>query len=502
MSYRLGWVLCLLAGCGATAPIPTASEGPLPIWTADPSGAAFGAPRTRVMLNGHPVDVMIDTGASQHFVLDAAAWAYDVPSAPFGSMASDTNGARFLVRLAEPGSMEIAGQRPSHLFVFDSPPLYRTGVLGGVAPQLLAPAGHATVLDLRAGRLSIVRAERAPDVDRSRVGRACLAGGDVRDGWRYVLPVRVADQMVSLLLDTGARATTIYASSPRVQAVLGAMEGRPPRIPENLGPVRVAGAASVANLVFFAGVPFDVGGTRMEGDLAVGPGETQCGEDGLLGFDLLRHCRVVLTRTDAALRCDPSEPPLHAAPEREREEGPIVLTRIEANAACGETADGMRPTTDVRLPLAFASAVEAYVALTEQIEVNRARIEATCRREGYLEAEIREPVLSRDGDEVSVRFEIDQGRLYTVGEVSVTLVGEDGARSLGANELPWLRTRAGEPYRSVHVEDDARLLSAALTSRGVRVAEAYFGRAPHDNATVDVRIAVGLEGALPEVDLQ
>lgn len=498
MLCRLAWVFAL-AGCGGVSAIPTAAEGPLRIWTADPTGRPLGAPRTEVMLNGHAVDVMLDTGASQHFVLDAAAWAYDVPSTPFGSMATDAHGAEFMVRLAAPGALEIAGIEPAHLFVFESPALYRTGVLGGVAPQLLAPAGHAAVLDLRGGRLTVVRPEHAPDVDRSHLAHACLAGGDMRDGWRYVLPVRVADQTLSLLIDTGARATTIYSTSPRVRAVLGAMQGRPPRIPDHLGPVRVAGAASTTNLVFFAGVPFDLGGARIENDLGVGPGETQCGEDGLLGFDLLRRCVIVMTRTDAALRCDAEEPLLHAAPARAHEP-PVVLTTIEASAACGESAEGMRPTTDVRLPLAFPNAIEAYVALTEQIARNRDRIEDRCRDEGYLEAHIVEPILSRQGEEVAVRFTIDQGRRYTVGEVSVTLVADDGVRQLGPSELPWLHTRGGQPYRSVHVEDDARVLSAALASRGVRVAEAMVGRAPHANATVDVRIAVGLEGALPAID--
>lgn len=492
-----------LASCGGAdvAPEDRGLAGPVPIWTADAIGQPLAVPRTEVALNGHPVDVMIDTGASQHFVLTAAAWAYDVPSEPFGSLATDAHGARFIVRLAENGSMRIPGRpfhAPQYLFVFDSTPLSMSGVLGGLAPQLLAPEGYAAILDLRAGRLEVERISRLSGSDRGLHGRVCRAGDDPRDGWRYVVPVIIAGRTVAMLLDTGARATTLYSSSPAVRPILGALGNRSARIPREIGPVRVAAAASVSNLVFFGGTPFELGGTMIESDIAIGPGEQQCDEDGLLGFDLLRRCRIVLAHDDVALSCDPGEPELHRAPPRARDREPVVLQRIDATPACGRSAEELRPSTHVRLPLAFESAVDAYIALSGAIDAHVTSIEARCRDEGYLDARIREPVLERRGSDLAVRFNVEEGRRFVVGEVSVTLVAEDGARQLDADDLPWLRTRVGQPYRAVDVHDDARVLSDTLTARGVRVAQAAFGRAPHTrDGTVDVRFAVGLEGTLP-----
>lgn len=460
------------------------------VWTADADGRPFGVPHVAVTVNGHPVDVMVDTGASQHFLLNAAAWAYDVPSQSFDALATDAHGVRFAVRLAAPGMLRVPGRpfhAPEHLFLLESNALWTTGVLGGIAPQLFAPSGYATRLDLAGGRLDVTRADERPWPGATR-GRVCAAGPEPRDGWRYVVPVRVAGHEAQLLLDTGAQSTTLYTSSPLGAALLAHGDGRD---------VQIAGAASVVQMRVLEQIPIEIGGAAFEGRVTVGPGEAHCGEDGLVGFEALRRCRLALAFDSVTVDCSDDVPPLHHAPSRPTPP-PVVLTAIDAEPGCGRAADALRPSVSQPLPYRYRSAIDAYVALSRDIGEHAHRIEQACQEDGYLEARVREPLLARRGQEVSVRFTVDEGRRFSIARVTVSLVGEDGTRRLDEHELAWLRTQSGRPYRRADVVADARAIADALEATGAQVLEASFGRAEHeDDATVDVHFALSLEGSLP-----
>jgi hypothetical protein len=489
----------LLLGCGGNGAPPIAArharDASLAIWTTDARGAPLSVPRAEVHLGGQPVEVMIDTGASQHFVLGAAAWAYRVESSPFAVQGTDAYGSQFSVRMAERGSLRIPAfpwTESSSLFVLDSHPLWSNGILGGLAPQLLAPRGHAALLDLREGRLDVVPADALSDADRAMHGRVCRAGRDARDGWRYVVPVEIGERTVQMMVDTGAQGTLLYTSSPVAADFV--VRGAPH------GVVRVSGAASVAQMLLFDDVGTSIGGALLRGRAALGPGEPQCGEDGVLGFDRLRYCRLAMRRDGIAITCEAVEPEPRAPPPRASFD-PVVLRSFQSNPACGHSAEELRPAALAWLPHAFRTPVDAYVALHESADAHASHLERECRNEGYLEARIREPVLWRWGSRLLLHFGIDEGRRFTIGEVSVLLLSRSGERQERlASELPWLRTRAGRPYREDDVHLDARALADALSARGVHVAETYFGRALHEDATVDVRFAMDLEGAIPPPD--
>lgn len=489
MPSRALSALVLATACVTPTSVPPASglAGPMPLWTADGEGRPLGVPHVAVAVNGQPVDVMVDTGASQHFLLQAAAWAFDVPSEPFDARATDAHGVRFAVRLAAPGMLRVPGRPfhvPEHLFLLESHALWTTGVVGGVAPQLFAPAGWAAHLDFVGGRLDVTREHehRWPGATR---GRVCPAGAEPQDGWRYVVPVRVAGQEANLLLDTGAQSTTLYASSRLAPALRG---GRV---------VHIAGAASVVPMRVIDGVPLEVGGAAFGGRVTVGPGEAHCGEDGLVGFDALRRCRISLSDREATLDCGPDEPPLHRSPSREAPP-PTTLTRIDTLPACGRDAASLAPSTAQPLPHAYRSAIDAYVALSRDVAAHAERLESLCREEGFFDARVREPMLERAGDTVRVRFAIDEGRRFLVGRVTVSVVAEEETARLGEGELGWLRTRAGLPYRRDDVLADAQAIAAALERVGARVVETSFGRARHDgDARVDVHFALAVDGAIP-----
>jgi hypothetical protein len=373
---------------------------------------------------------------------------------------------------------------PDHLFLLESHALWTTGVLGGVAPQLFAPSGWSTYLDLLGGRLEVDRAGVRGWPGATR-GRVCAAGPEPRDGWRYVVPVRVAGEQANLLLDTGAQSTTLYAGAPLAARLAG---GRS---------VRIAGAASVVEMRVLEGVPLEVGGAAFDGRVTIGPGEAHCGEDGLLGFDALRRCRLALSADAITVDCADVEPVLHRAPPRPAP-SPTVLTRIDAEPACGRPADALRPTVGGTLPYPYRSAVDAYVALSADADAHARRLEALCQEDGYLQARVREPILERQGNEVSMRFAVEEGRRFNVARVTVSLVADDGTRRIEEHDLAWLRTRAGQPYRRADVLADAHAIAEALEASGARVLDASFGRAEHeDDGTVDVHFALALEGALP-----
>lgn len=486
MQHRRAVVCLLLVGCGANS-VPGSQDlaGPLPVWTAAASGEPFAVPHVEVALNGHPVDVMVDTGASQHFVLSAAAWAYDVQSEPFEALATDAHGARFEVRLAAPGSLHIPGRSsfvPPYVFLVDSHSLWSSGVLGGISPQLLAPAGYAAVLDLAGGRLEVTPA-RAADPARDAQARVCRAGADSRDGWRYVVPVRVGGREASLLIDTGAQSTTIYEGSPLAATLLASSSTRS---------IRIAGAASVVEMRVIDDVPIEIGRTVASGRVTVGPSRGQCDEDGLLGFDVLRRCRLTLEDRRATLRCAESDPPLHRAPARARPT-PMVLTRVDTTPACGRSADQLAPLRRA-LPERYSSAIDAYVALSTEIGEHAAHIEQACTDDGYFEAQIH-PTLEREGQQLRVSFAVEEGRRFRVRDVTVTLIVDGSSRALEAGELPELRTRQGLPYRREDVVADAHTIADALTDRGLSAVEAMFGRNTQDEGTVDVHFAIAAEPA-------
>ncbi len=489
MRYAPSFVVLLVVGCGGANARPNGHHdgAPLPIWTADAEGRPYPVPHVEVALNGHPVDVMLDTGASQHFVLGAAAWAYDVASRPFHGLATDAHGARFVVRLALSGAMRIPAHPafvPRYLFLLESEPLYASGVLGGLSPQLLAPTEGTMMVDLPGGRMQ--PATSPPPLGRSARGRVCHAGADARDGYRFVVPVKVAGTTIEMLVDTGAQSTTLYEGSPLALTLGGERSART---------VRIAGAASVVEMRVLEDVPFELGGAAMRGRLTIGPGDGQCGERGLLGFDLLRRCRMALGEAAMALSCDEADPPLHRARERRAEE-PVVLTRIETPAVCGRRADELRPSLDAELPFRFRSAVEAYVALTPDIEAHAARIENACHDDGFLEAQVHAP-LSRRGSELSVRFTVVQGRRFRVNHVTLSVAALGGSRRLSGEELPPMRTRSGLPYRHADVLADTRALADALTAAGAHVTEAGVGHTEQEDGTVDVYFAVALDDPEP-----
>ena len=238
-------------------------------------------------------------------------------------------------------------------------------------------------------------------------------------------------------------------------------------------------------------VPIELGGATSDTRVTVGPGHGQCGEDGLLGFDVLRRCRLAMDDEGVGVACTEDDPPLHRAPPEPAQE-PLVLVRIDTDDACGHAAGELAPIPDSPLPFQFASAIDAYAALAGEVRAHTTRIEEICRGEGYLEARVRQPVFARESGELHVRFSVDEGRRYTVERVTVSVSGAEGRQELELRTFPWLRTQRGHFYRRDDLMADAHALADALARGGMRVADAGFGRNENDDATVDVHFLIAL----------
>lgn len=295
--------LVLLAACGAAPSNQEAARGdprfpPIPIGEVH----SAGVPAVEVHLAGTRLRVLLDTGASQHFVLDVAATAHGVRSRAFGGGAEDGSGAAVEVREADGAALTLPGYVARHLFVVQAPALARHGLFGALSPQLLAPPEHAVVVDLPRRRVSVHPLASLASWARGSDARVCPAGTDPRDGWRYVAEVAVGRATLPLLVDTGATGTLLEIDAATDAGLIRgfALSGPPD------GSASTHSASSSLEVRVIDGVALHVGGAQLR--IAAGVGDRgdptrQCGSRGVLGYDVLRRCVLVLRRDGAAMRC-------------------------------------------------------------------------------------------------------------------------------------------------------------------------------------------------------
>lgn len=273
-----------LAACGGAAPPPAvAIEDGLDV------------PVVEARLAGRPVQLLLDTGASQHVVVTDTAHALGVRTEPFEGAAEDGHGAAVAIRRAESGALTLPGYAAPVLFAIDAPPLARRALAGVLSPQLLVDGDRVVVLDLRRGRIARPPLSRLPGWARRTDARRCAAGRTPAEGWRYVIEVGVGGGRLPMLLDTGSTGTVIEAEA----ATSAGLDAGGAAVVSASAASRVRLRRSRTDLSF--------AGTNVTVDAGVGergtPGR-QCGARGVLGYDALRRCVLVLRRDGAAVRCD------------------------------------------------------------------------------------------------------------------------------------------------------------------------------------------------------
>lgn len=294
----------MAAGQEAAGPAPGASPSvprTLPIrYDEALARRGFPSPVLEVTVNGVTGWVLVDTGAGIHTL---AAWFVEkaglVPDASLMDKvgARDASGERLWLRFLDdvPLGLERTGTlRLAVAAVADFPREFESARIAGLlSPQSLLREGEALTLDLRSPSLGIRgAAPRSEAPSGSARLDACRSRSEHVPGLLYAAATTFEGRAARLLVDTGASLTRLAGDA-------GAAVGLPrDGSRDQLGVGGVREPMAIAR-----GVRVAVGGLEQAVDVAIGGGASGCGGDGLLGIDVLRGCRLVLTSAGGHLEC-------------------------------------------------------------------------------------------------------------------------------------------------------------------------------------------------------
>jgi hypothetical protein len=249
--------------------------------------------------------MIVDTGATHHVIADWLAKELSLSVTASGDKATDHTGKAVDVGRVENVSLSISGWgavNPPLILVTPLPPVLRKLGIGGVlSPQLLAPAGHATLLDLRGRSMSdepedlAVRhaEEQSGGATAFSSARAC---GGATAGLVLLAQAVVEGEPAWLKLDSGASASSLFAPSAAGKKVLARGKGKG-------GEAYAAGGKFSTMTV--PGAKVILGGLERVVDISVealAP-PASCPSDGFLGMDVLRSCVLVLRGEKTLGRC-------------------------------------------------------------------------------------------------------------------------------------------------------------------------------------------------------
>ena len=295
----------LIAGTQESAqPVPAsapAATRTLPIrYDEGLARRGFPSPVLRVTVNGVTGWVLVDTGAGIHTL---AAWFVEkaglVPDASLTDRvgAKDASGERVYLRFLDEVSLALEDRQSLRLGVAaaaDFPPEFESARIAGLlSPQSLLREGEALTIDLRSPSLRIHAAEQQAGAGgRGDRMDACRSNTPQVPGLLFAVSAAFEGRPARLLVDTGA-------SQTRLAGDAGAAIGLPrDGVRDQLGVGGVREPMAVAR-----GTQVRVGGLDQVTDVAIGGAAPGCGGDGLLGIDVLRQCRLVLTPAGGRLEC-------------------------------------------------------------------------------------------------------------------------------------------------------------------------------------------------------
>jgi hypothetical protein len=519
---RQGWptalgLACLACLAGCTPPQAA-------VRTVRLGDGALAQPILEATVRGNPVPLVLDTGAERHFLADSTAWGCGVESSWVDAWGTDAVGRRVSAELATEAVLHVAGIPDDR---FDAPgvvfsaALRNFGFWGGIAPQRLADLDERVVIDFRAGRLIVLPeddgqlAPAGPGAASGTLVHCRLGDGEEGRGWYYLVDARVGGREARLLVDTGASQTVLFDDSEagRALAVLAEREELLRELDRLVGDaaaddgapraavVRQMWVGGTAEGLEVQGVTVELGrwGKTTPVTLVTREAPSTCAGDGVLGYDLLRFCELSLGPEGGEWRCSDEAPPT-AVPEAQLAGAPVRLTAVEAVAACGRTAEELTPEVHGgELPMTYPSYLDACAVLYEGVENHSREIEVDCGERGWAMARVVRPPLVRSGDELRVRFEVDEGPRYRVGAVTIRVVDVHDAeiRRVGLDELPWWRQRPGEWYSELDWTDDRFDLWDAVAAMLGQL-DGYRMEVVPDEAAGTVELKVDLVLAPPE----
>jgi hypothetical protein len=501
---RLELIACLGAtlvlggmGCGGASPdVRGASVRPsvtIPIYTADEAGRPARSPLIDVMLADVPTRLVLDSGATHHYITGATAWIRGIGSIETRGYFLDSAGRSVPVRWADRGVLRIGEHVVPDVTVIETSTLVAHGIAGGVSPQVLAPEGYASRIDLRRGSLEIVPDDTLLPSERSMDGRAC--GVRFGGGAQYVLDVEVGGLRVAMLADTGSTESWLFEGTPAAESLRASGA-------EATSTTRSVIAGTV-EVLLYRDVPVRVGGALISSAMGVSPlPRTQpedCPSSGGLGFDVLKHCRLTLRDDGPSVLCGAAAAELRQAPPAPPlvTTGPFVVAGLEATAGCGFSAEGLTPEPPPGGFPSYPTDAAAYAELAPTIDEMRRTILWHCREDrSYPDADLVAPILRRNGTELRVVFEVREGPRRLVRALRVELAVRGGESvEVDAASTSWIRTRPGAIYNGRELHEDEDDIRAALAAQGFRVVSTSWDRTPVGDDSLDLRLAIELDRA-------
>lgn len=99
----------------------------------------------------------------------------------------------------------------------------------------------------------------------------------------------------------------------------------------------------------------------------------------------------------------------------------------------------------------------------DMLENDRAIMRQYFLDHGYVDATISDPQVERDGDALRVAFDINEGRQYTVAEITAS---GDLVNGSVAETIEGIETEVGETFSASQVRDDSFKISEKFTDKG------------------------------------
>jgi hypothetical protein len=288
----LGAAAVLFAGC-AHRPPPSFHSTPLLVQRSE--GAV--KPYVRATVAGHPLLLVVDTGAGQSFLPAGFVLKHGIPtrSTSANPLLTDVNGAVLSVPRAPGVSVQFDGETTVETIDFLVNDTDDSESVGILAPQDLIRSSRALVIDFEHGELRY-------EPEKAALERLAGAAGALReidyrscefDNHR-VASATINGVPTSLLLDTGASRTTLARNNEAIPSI-ASLKGKRGT---------ATGMASIGHDLLVGGVLVGFADRSFVVSTLVLPVSARCGR-GILGADVLGQCTMVWGARSLWVSCRP-----------------------------------------------------------------------------------------------------------------------------------------------------------------------------------------------------
>ncbi|MFO0740298.1 MAG: aspartyl protease family protein [Labilithrix sp.] len=274
----------------------------------DIRGRPFPLPVVSGTIAGQPVLMLVDTGANSHVIAGWFARKVKLPMKRLGDIGTDHVGNSIATYRLDKVDIAIDdwGKLSNTTFLATEVPevIEKLGIGAFISPQRLDEEGDSVVLDLAKGELRSAwfdeqqraMGESGTPLFEVDSARTCDdSDGPIR-GLAYVVPATIEAQKVSLLIDTGAQHSDVFASST---------PGRELVEKSTLNKEAMYTASGKVQARTLRGAHITTGSVAVTSDVGLiqGAPDASCPRDGVLAMDVLRSCTLLLGRSKVYGRC-------------------------------------------------------------------------------------------------------------------------------------------------------------------------------------------------------